>query len=81
MKQTILSAKQGELLERLIVKYGQIVTSDQIFAETDYLSIKKDYLSESGNRFFTECAFPYPLISYLYLISLPNPVASSAGSS
>ncbi|MFH1543124.1 MAG: type IV toxin-antitoxin system AbiEi family antitoxin domain-containing protein [Patescibacteria group bacterium] len=33
MKQTILSAKQGELLENLIVKYSQIVTFDQIFNE------------------------------------------------
>lgn len=33
MKQTILSAKQGKLLEKLIVKYGQIVVSDQVFAE------------------------------------------------
>jgi len=33
MKQTILSAKQGELLEKMIVKYGQIVVSDQIIAE------------------------------------------------
>ncbi len=35
MKQTILSAKQGELLENLIVKYGQIVTSGQIFKEAE----------------------------------------------
>lgn len=33
MKQTILSTKQSELLEKLIVKYGQIVTSEQIYAE------------------------------------------------
>ena len=33
MKQTILSAKQSELLENLIVKYGKIVTSGQIFKE------------------------------------------------
>lgn len=33
MKQTILSAKQSELLENLIVKYSQIVTFDQIFDE------------------------------------------------
>jgi len=32
MKQTILSAQQGSLLEDLIVKYGQIVTSEQIYA-------------------------------------------------
>jgi hypothetical protein len=31
MKQTALSLKQNELLENLIVNYGQIVTSDQIF--------------------------------------------------
>lgn len=35
MKQTILSAKQGELLENLIVKHGQIVTSGQIFREAE----------------------------------------------
>jgi len=35
MKQTILSAKQSELLENLIVKYGQIVTSGQIFKEAE----------------------------------------------
>lgn len=35
MKQTILSAKQDELLENLIVKYGQIVTSGQIFKEAE----------------------------------------------
>jgi len=33
MKQTILSAKQSELLEDLIVKYSQIVTFDQIISE------------------------------------------------
>ncbi len=33
MKNTILSAKQGELLEKLIAKYGQVVTADQIHAE------------------------------------------------
>ena len=33
MKQTILSVKQSELLENLIVKYSQIVTFDQIFNE------------------------------------------------
>lgn len=31
MKQTILSAKQSELLESLIVTYGQIVSLDQIY--------------------------------------------------
>ena len=35
MKQTILSVKQSELLENLIVKYGQIVTSDKIFSEAE----------------------------------------------
>jgi predicted transcriptional regulator of viral defense system len=35
MKQTVLSIKQSELLEDLIVKYGQIVTSDQIFSEAE----------------------------------------------
>ena len=30
MKQTILSAKQSELLENLIVKHGQIVTTENI---------------------------------------------------
>lgn len=35
MKQTILSAKQSELLENLIVKCGQIVTSGQIFKEAE----------------------------------------------
>jgi predicted transcriptional regulator of viral defense system len=35
MKQTILSVKQSELLENLIVKYGQIITSDQIFKEAE----------------------------------------------
>ncbi|MFA6917780.1 MAG: type IV toxin-antitoxin system AbiEi family antitoxin [Candidatus Gracilibacteria bacterium] len=34
MSQTILSIKQSELLENLIVKYGQVVTSDDIFNET-----------------------------------------------
>lgn len=33
MKQTILSLKQSDLLENLVVNYGQIVTSDQIHAE------------------------------------------------
>jgi len=33
MKQTILSVKQSDLLENLVVKYGQIVTSAQIHAE------------------------------------------------
>jgi predicted transcriptional regulator of viral defense system len=35
MKQTILSSKQAELLENLIVKYGQIVTSAQINKEAE----------------------------------------------
>lgn len=33
MKQTILTLKQSVLLEKLIVKYGQIVTSEQIYLE------------------------------------------------
>lgn len=33
MKKTILSPKQTELLESLLAKYGQIVTSDQIYAQ------------------------------------------------
>lgn len=33
MKQTILSTQQGVLLEDLIVKHGQIVTSKQIYAQ------------------------------------------------
>lgn len=33
MKQTILTVKQSELLERLMVKFGQIVNFDQILAE------------------------------------------------
>lgn len=33
MKHTILSDRQGKLLENLIVKYGNIVTSDHIFME------------------------------------------------
>ena len=33
MKQTILSTQQSALLEDLIVKYGQIVTSEQIYAQ------------------------------------------------
>jgi predicted transcriptional regulator of viral defense system len=35
MKQTILSVKQSELLENLIVKYGQIATFGQIFKEAE----------------------------------------------
>lgn len=35
MKQTILSAKQSELLEDLIVKHGRIVTSAQILAQAE----------------------------------------------
>jgi predicted transcriptional regulator of viral defense system len=35
MKQTILSVKQSELLENLIVKYGQIVTSAKILKEAE----------------------------------------------
>lgn len=35
MKQTILSAKQSELLENLIAKHGQIVTFDQILSEAE----------------------------------------------
>lgn len=34
MKRTILSPKQTELLEGLIAKYGQIVTSEQIFDQS-----------------------------------------------
>ena len=33
MKQTILSEKQSEILENLIAKYGQVVTSHQIYQE------------------------------------------------
>ena len=44
MKQTILSAKQSELLENLIVKYSQIVTFNQILSEAqnnwDYKQVK-----------------------------------------
>jgi len=35
MKKTILSIKQNEILENLIVKHGQIVTSHQIYDEAD----------------------------------------------
>lgn len=34
MKQTVLTTKQSELLENLIVRYGQVVTIDQIHEET-----------------------------------------------
>jgi len=34
MKQTILTANQNELLENLIAKYGQVVTTEQIYAES-----------------------------------------------
>ena len=34
MNKTILSTKQTELLESLITKYGQVVTSQQIYAES-----------------------------------------------
>jgi predicted transcriptional regulator of viral defense system len=37
MKQTILTTKQSELLEKLIVVYGQIVTSEQIYKEAEGL--------------------------------------------
>ncbi|OGJ16273.1 MAG: hypothetical protein A2632_00010 [Candidatus Pacebacteria bacterium RIFCSPHIGHO2_01_FULL_46_16] len=33
MKQTILSAQQSELLERLVVKYDEVVTTKQIYQE------------------------------------------------
>jgi predicted transcriptional regulator of viral defense system len=35
MKQTILTVKQSELLENLIVKHGQTVTSDQILRQAE----------------------------------------------
>jgi len=37
MKQTILNTKQSTLLENLIVKYGQIVTTDQIYSQAEGL--------------------------------------------
>src|SRR3989338_7943573 len=37
MKQTILSAKQSELLENLIVAYGHIVTSEHIYNKAKLL--------------------------------------------
>ncbi len=37
MKQTILNTKQSSLLENLIVKYGQIVTSEQIYSQAEGL--------------------------------------------
>ena len=37
MNKTILSSKQSDLLEKLIGKYGQIVTFDQIYQEADGL--------------------------------------------
>lgn len=37
MKQTILSTKQSTLLEDLIVKHGQIVTSEQIYGQAEDL--------------------------------------------
>lgn len=45
MKQTILTTKQNELLENLIAKYGQIVTTEQIYTESqgsdDQRQVKK----------------------------------------
>ncbi len=35
MNQTILSTKQSKLLEDLIVKYGRLVTYDQILKEAE----------------------------------------------
>jgi predicted transcriptional regulator of viral defense system len=35
MKQTILTTNQSELLENLIVKYGQLVTANQIYKEAE----------------------------------------------
>jgi len=35
MKQTVLTVTQSELLEKLIVKYGQIVTSQQIYEQVE----------------------------------------------
>ncbi|MCA9373354.1 hypothetical protein KC921_04640 [Candidatus Woesebacteria bacterium] len=37
MKQTILTSKQSDLLEKLIVEYGQIVTTQQIYQVADDL--------------------------------------------
>ncbi len=37
MKQTILNTNQSTLLENLIVKYGQIVTSEQIYSQAEDL--------------------------------------------
>lgn len=37
MKQTILNTNQSTLLENLIVKHGQIVTSEQIYSQTEGL--------------------------------------------
>lgn len=35
MKQTVLTVTQSEFLEKLIVKYGQIVTSQQIYGQVE----------------------------------------------
>jgi predicted transcriptional regulator of viral defense system len=35
MKQTLLSVKQSELLDNLVVKHGQIVTSGQILSQAE----------------------------------------------
>ena len=37
MKNTILAAKDGELLEKLIAKYGKVVTVNQIEAEASHI--------------------------------------------
>ena len=53
MKQTILNIKQSILLENLIVKYGQIVTSEQIYSQAEGLwgqqGIKKAVVNLARN--------------------------------
>ncbi len=44
MKQTILNTKQSVLLENLIVKYGQVVTSEQIY------NLTKGVLDQQGTK-------------------------------
>jgi len=53
MKQTILNTNQSTLLENLIVKYGQIVISDQIYDQAgglwDQLRTKKEIVKLTHN--------------------------------
>ena len=68
MKQTILTSKQSDLLEKLIVKYGQIVTTQQIYQVADDLWKRQQTKNYSPNLWIMAGWFVSNVVSMLFLI-------------